>query len=88
MLIIALIKLQSNVSFNEFIKPICLPIDQSVRNLDLTGHHVEVAGFGITNLENRTMSTRKKKLGMSVISQKYCEEVYARNDLIINNKQV
>ncbi|XP_070509695.1 CLIP domain-containing serine protease B4-like [Chironomus tepperi] len=85
---IALIKLKENVTFSSYIKPICLPIDDFVRNMNMTGHHVEVAGFGLTNLASRTSSVRKMKLGLKINPQRYCEEIYARYDVVLNSKQI
>ncbi|CAH1727601.1 unnamed protein product [Chironomus riparius] len=85
---IALIKLQRNVTLSDFIKPICLPIDEHVQNMNLTDHYVEVAGFGCTNVENQTMSVRKKWVGLRISPQSYCKKVYARRNVVINSKQV
>lgn len=85
---IALIKLQTNVAFTKYIKPICLPIDPLIRNMNITGHLVEVAGFGVTSLQNFTMSDRKMKLGLNISPQSYCEQAYVRKNVAINSKQV
>lgn len=43
---ITLLRLARNVQYSEFIKPICLPLDNSLRNADLAGAVLDVAGWG------------------------------------------
>lgn len=42
---IALLRLENDVEFNEFVKPICLPLDQSLWNKNYSDHHFDVAGW-------------------------------------------
>ena len=83
---IALLKLQRNVTFSDFIRPICLPIDENVRNETLTGQDVEVAGFGRT--ENRRSSDVKLKVEVTINSQENCENFYKTVNVTISSKQV
>lgn len=41
---IALLRLESKVEFNEFVKPICLPLDPTMWAKDYTNYTFEVAG--------------------------------------------
>lgn len=43
---IALLRLSRNVQYSDFIKPICLPLDSSLKNADLSGAALDVAGWG------------------------------------------
>lgn len=45
---IALIRLNQNVKYSKFIKPICLPVDGLSSGL-ITGNKLHVAGWGQTN---------------------------------------
>ena len=44
---IALLRLSNDVQYTNFIKPICLPVEASVRNNNLTGIKLDVAGWGL-----------------------------------------
>lgn len=43
---IALLRLAQNVPFTTYIRPICLPVDQSIRNNDFVKQTLSVAGWG------------------------------------------
>lgn len=45
---IALLRLSKNVQYSDFIRPICLPVDSSLRNKDLSGVTLDVAGWGLS----------------------------------------
>lgn len=43
---IALLRLSKYVKYTKFIKPICLPLDSTLRKLDLSGKTLDVVGWG------------------------------------------
>lgn len=43
---IALLRLSKKVQFTDYIQPICLPVESSLRNKDLSGMSLDVAGWG------------------------------------------
>lgn len=49
---IALLRLAEFIEYNNFVKPICLPLDQALWNFDYTGKRFEVVGkrFRLINL--------------------------------------
>lgn len=49
---IALLRLSEPVALTRFIRPICLPLDDGIRNLDLTGRSLDVAGWGFYSLKS------------------------------------
>lgn len=42
---IALLRLDTKVEFNDFVKPLCLPLDPLLWMKNYTGHTFEVAGY-------------------------------------------
>lgn len=45
---IALLRLARSVAFSDFVRPICLPFAQNLRNQNYNGLPLEVAGWGKT----------------------------------------
>jgi hypothetical protein len=43
---IALVRLAKRVKFNDYVKPICLPLDAAFETIDYTGYSFEVTGWG------------------------------------------
>lgn len=83
---IALIRLAEYVSYNIFIKPICLPLAQELRNAQFVDHVVEVSGWG-QNSKERSFSSIKLKASMKGWSLRACQEKYKENR-IINETQL
>lgn len=49
---IALLRLENSVQYTDFIKPICLPLSQTLRSGSLDGIALDVAGWGKTETGN------------------------------------
>lgn len=77
---IALLRLQRDVKFTEFIVPICLPFETSLRSLKYTNKELEVVGFGKTERENS--SANKLKVKLNALSDQQCQSKYAHLGLI------
>lgn len=76
---IALLRLTHDVSFTDFIKPICLPSSsQSTKFV--------VAGWGKT--ENRSASNIKLKLTLPLADQNQCEQTYANAGVRLGYGQI
>lgn len=43
---IALIRLAEEITYTEFIKPLCLPVDDALKNFNLAGKKLTAAGWG------------------------------------------
>ena len=72
---IALVRLSEKIEkFTTFIKPICLPLEESVRNIDLTNEMMFITGWG------RTVTSRqsdiKKKVDIKGFNQTNCQASY------------
>ncbi|CAK1550568.1 unnamed protein product [Leptosia nina] len=83
---IALIRLARNVQFTEFVKPICLPVEENLRKQKYTGWDMTVAGWGKT--ETKSMSDVKLKVSLPIIDPKECKTVYSAVTRLITNNQM
>ncbi|KAJ8723965.1 hypothetical protein PYW07_007945 [Mythimna separata] len=83
---IALLRLAFNAQFNDFVKPICLPLNSDLRNSFYEGFDMEVAGWGKT--ETRTESDVKLKVRVPVVNLNNCARVYERVTRQIDTSQI
>ncbi|KAG6464620.1 CLIP domain-containing serine protease 2 isoform X2 [Manduca sexta] len=83
---IALLRLAQNVHLNDFVKPICLPTTEDLRDSNFDGLEMEVAGWGKT--ETRTESDVKLKVRVPIVSRRLCKSVYERVERLITDKQL
>ncbi|XP_059470186.1 CLIP domain-containing serine protease B4-like [Neocloeon triangulifer] len=71
---IALIRLSRKVSATTYVKPVCLPLSETLSRSLFTGTKNEVAGWGRT--ENSPSSDVKLKVELSVIDNQRCAKLY------------
>ncbi|KAJ2938769.1 hypothetical protein O0L34_g3390 [Tuta absoluta] len=83
---IALLRLAQPAQYNDFVKPICLPLSNDVKNNGFDGSTAEVAGWGKT--ESRSESEVKLKVNVPVVSRSQCASVFSRVNREIWNKQL
>ncbi|XP_023941050.1 CLIP domain-containing serine protease HP8 [Bicyclus anynana] len=83
---IALLRLAYDVPFNDFVKPICLPVAPSLRRQTFEGADMEVAGWGKT--ETKSSSDVKLKVVVPVVSKSDCQTVYRRAGRVISENQM
>lgn len=81
---IAVIKLRSAVVFTDFVKPICLPIDD--RRYNTLFGSLTVAGFGKTETENS--SDRLKKAEIDIYNLANCKTKYRVQGRLIQDSQI
>ncbi|XP_075145131.1 serine protease 7 [Haematobia irritans] len=82
---IALIRLDQEVQYSDFIRPICLPLPET--RMDITpGELLIVAGWGRT-LEAR-QSNVKKQLAIPVAASDVCAQKYATKKVSLINSQL
>ncbi|XP_005185522.1 serine protease easter [Musca domestica] len=83
---IALLRLERNVQFTDFISPICLPISSSLRSATFDGIVMDVAGWGKT--ENMSVSDLKLKASVTGQGINECRSVYMRQNIILEDSQI
>ncbi|KAH9636612.1 hypothetical protein HF086_003430 [Spodoptera exigua] len=83
---IAILRLAYNAQFNDFVKPICLPLSNELRNSLFEGFDMEVAGWGKT--ETRTESDVKLKVRVPIVNVNRCASVYQRVSRTIDTTQI
>ncbi|KAL9692306.1 hypothetical protein quinque_015970 [Culex quinquefasciatus] len=83
---IALIRLNRDVGFSTYINPICLPLEDSVRQMNHTGMKVTAAGWGYT--ESNYSSEVKLKVSLDVMNHNRCVKVYKSADIRLQDTQL
>ncbi|KAL7024696.1 hypothetical protein ACKWTF_013172 [Chironomus riparius] len=84
---IALLKLQRDVVYTDWIKPICLPLTSDLRDIDYTGHSLDVAGFGKTS-ETENSSPVMKRLDIDGIARNKCQQYYSTQNVNLDDSQI
>lgn len=96
---IALLRLARNAQFNDFVKPICLPVSNDLRQATFVGYDMEVAGWGKTEsrdspvhsdtlAQSGSESDVKLKVRVPVVSTSDCANVFSRVSRQITNNQM
>ncbi|XP_036674140.3 spaetzle-processing enzyme [Drosophila suzukii] len=70
---IALVRLKRSVSYTDYVRPICMPTDDMIRN-NFVDYGMDVAGWGLT--ENMQPSPTKLKITVTVWNLTGCQEQY------------
>ncbi|KAL3286009.1 hypothetical protein HHI36_000523 [Cryptolaemus montrouzieri] len=83
---IALLRLHEDVKFNDYIKPICLPVEAKERLKTYSGANLTVAGWGQT--ENTSSSSVKLKLVVPVKANDECNSIYRDAERELSEKQL
>ncbi|XP_070502642.1 serine protease easter-like [Chironomus tepperi] len=83
---IAMLRLEHPIEYTEFIKPICLPIDPTLRGNDFIKQTLSVAGWGKT--EKLSASNLKLKVNVDGVSNADCNRVYNNEQRQIIDTQV
>lgn len=84
---IALIRLARKVQYTDYVKPICLPNQPSLRNKDYATDKFDVTGWGRTLYKSK--SNLKLKVTIPVVEENKCKELYQKNLKVeISNNQI
>lgn len=82
---IALLRIRQDVEYNEFVKPICLPLPSNIIN-NFDEATMIVAGFGKT--ESSDSSKIKLKTELRGISNQNCKKLYMLEPQTIASTQM
>uniref|UniRef100_A0A182MT01 CLIP domain-containing serine protease n=1 Tax=Anopheles culicifacies TaxID=139723 RepID=A0A182MT01_9DIPT len=83
---ICIIRLASNVTFNDYIRPICLPFDLLIQTLPIANETFTVSGWGET--EERRASDVQKHVELPGLENEKCNSVYAVANVTLTDKQL
>lgn len=78
---IALIRFDRDVEYSDTIRPICLPLAQTLRRKDHTGTQGWAVGWGKTEFNSR--SDVKLKVNLTINSHQECSPAYRRNGIAL-----
>ncbi|XP_050477684.1 venom protease-like isoform X4 [Bombus huntii] len=84
---IAILKLERDVPFSEYIHPICLPIEASLENNKFEGYNPFVAGWGALNF-SESYTNALMELQLPVVTNAVCEKAYEDFDITITYKEI
>lgn len=83
---IALIRLERNVIFSEYINPICLPVEEADRQRNNTGRKAVEVGWSGT-IES-SMSDKRLESLLIIQDQQSCKELYRSKEVILSDTQL
>ncbi|XP_067616863.1 serine protease easter isoform X4 [Eurosta solidaginis] len=83
---LALLRLNKNVQYTDFIRPICLPASVNLRSATFDGIVMDVAGWGKT--ERETSSTLKLKAEVAGVPMTTCRNKYATQNILLESSQI
>ncbi|XP_318957.6 CLIP domain-containing serine protease B15 [Anopheles gambiae] len=83
---ICILRLASDVTFNDYVRPICLPFDPDVQQLPIVDEIFTVTGWGET--EDRRPSDTQKHVELPGLEHEACNSVYAVANVTLSDKQL
>ncbi|CAD7084976.1 unnamed protein product [Hermetia illucens] len=83
---IALLRLSRNITFTDWVNPICLPLAESLQSRNFEGISLEVAGWGRT--ESAKKSDVKLKAFVRGVNSNNCNNVYSGEGVTVKNTQI
>ncbi|KFB43789.1 AGAP009844-PA-like protein [Anopheles sinensis] len=83
---ICILRLATAVTFNFFVKPICLPLEKDVQGLPVAKHNFTVTGWGET--EHATRSELQLHVVIPGLDNTVCNSVYKVANVTLSDKQL
>uniref|UniRef100_A0A1B0ADI6 Peptidase S1 domain-containing protein n=1 Tax=Glossina pallidipes TaxID=7398 RepID=A0A1B0ADI6_GLOPL len=84
---VALLRLSSSVTYTDFIRPICLPLNDSLQSLDFVGYSLIIAGWGHYNSEN-VMSNVLQKATVNVVPHRKCDLQFRKYYIALSKQEI
>jgi len=72
---IMLLRLEETITYTAYISPICLPLDETLRNVDLAGENMTVIGFGAIDWYMKA-ATILMKVDITGTTMETCRSAY------------
>ncbi|XP_043272611.1 venom protease-like [Venturia canescens] len=82
---IAVIKLERDVEFTDLIRPICLPVSESIQRAPKVGQRPYVIGWGALGINGVAASTLQQ-VQLPLVAQNQCKAVYELSRSIIDDR--
>lgn len=83
---VAVAYLAQKVAFSEFVRPICLPLEEPLRSKNFVGYTPFVAGWGRTE-ENRPKASVLQHVQVPVLDNAVCKDRYSKARLLLAEDQ-
>ncbi|XP_055643916.1 CLIP domain-containing serine protease B15-like [Toxorhynchites rutilus septentrionalis] len=83
---IALLKLKNVVQFGKYIKPICLPLDNALRNMPINQHQFTVVGWGQTEIAPR--SSVQIQVVVTGKNNRVCNDMLRNRGVLLTDSQL
>ncbi|KFB46644.1 AGAP009844-PA-like protein [Anopheles sinensis] len=83
---ICILQLAEKVSFNSFVRPICLPIEPEIQQLPIVDHNFTVTGWGET--ETAIRSELQLHVRLPALNNTACNSVYKVANVTLTEKQL
>ncbi|XP_050077993.1 CLIP domain-containing serine protease B15 [Anopheles maculipalpis] len=83
---ICILRLASDVTFNDYVRPICLPFDLAIQQLPVADEIFTVTGWGET--EERRPSDVQKHVDLPGLENEACNSVYAVANVTLTDRQL
>ncbi|XP_039450111.1 CLIP domain-containing serine protease B4-like [Culex pipiens pallens] len=83
---IALIRFDRDVTFSEYIRPICLPLDDELRTSNTTGLRVTEVGWSRT--VGSRISDTKMRTELEILNRTECDTAYQQQEITLRDTQL
>ncbi|KFB46643.1 AGAP009844-PA-like protein [Anopheles sinensis] len=83
---IAFLKLAKDVSFDDYVRPICLPFEAEIQKLPIVNEYFTVTGWGET--ESKSLSTVQLHVELPGLNIEACNSAYEPSGITVTDRQL